>query len=275
MKLAARLHELWAYRELTYNLVVRDLKVRYKNSALGVLWSLLNPLLMMLVFTFVFGVVYANNPKPAYPAFILSGILAWNLFSTSVNGATKSIVSNAHLIKKVYFPREILPLAEVLANLVHYLLGLPVYFALALALGVTPTRWVLFLPAVILVQLCFTLGISFVLATVNVFYRDTQIVMEVIMQAWFFMTPIFYSIDQVLPQGIQRGDLVLSAYDAQRLMRIINPMASIVASYRDVLYRGYQPGIDFFMRTAVTALLFLVVGYLIFQRYSYTFGEEI
>ena len=219
--------------------------------------------------------VYANNPKPAYPAFILSGVLAWNLFSTSVTGATKSIVGNAHLIKKVYFPREILPLAEVMANLVHYLLGLPVYFALALALGVTLTPWVLFLPVVILVQFCFTLGISFVLATVNVFYRDTQIVMQVIMQAWFFMTPIFYSIDQVLPQGIQRGGLVLSAYDAQRLMRIINPMASIVASYRDVLYRGYQPGIDFFLRTAATALLFLVVGYLIFHRYSYTFGEEI
>ncbi len=275
MNLATRVRELWACRELVYNLVVRDLKVRYKNSALGILWSLLNPLLMMLVFTFVFGVIYAENPQPAYPAFILSGILAWNLFSTSVQGATRSIVGNAHLIKKVYFPREILPLSIVLANLVNYLLGLPIYFALALALGVTPTVWVLLLPAVILVQLCFTLGISFILATINVFYRDTQIVMEVIMQAWFFMTPIFYSIHQVLPNGIQRGGISLKGGDAQRLMRILNPMASIVASYRDVLYYGNPPGIDFFMRTIVTALLFLVVGYLIFQRYSSTFGEEI
>jgi ABC-type polysaccharide/polyol phosphate export permease len=276
MNLAEHLRELWAYRELTYNLVVRDLKVRYKNSVLGVLWSLLNPLLMMLVFTFVFGVMYSSrSPLPAYPAFILSGILAWNLFSSSVTATINSVVGNAHLIKKVYFPREILPLSTVLANLVNYLLGLLVYFVLATALGRAPTPWVLLLPVVILVQLCFTLGISFILATVNVFYRDTRLVMEVVMLAWFFMTPIFYSIDQVLPNGISRDGLVLSSYDAQRLMRIVNPMASIISSYRDVLYRGAQPGIDFFMRTAVTALFFLVVGYLFFLRFSPIFGEEI
>lgn len=275
MSLVARVRELWAYRNLIYNLVVRDLKVRYKNSMLGVLWSLLNPLLMMLVFTFVFKVLAGNSSLPAYPAFILSGVLAWNLFSTSVIGATNSIVGNAHLIKKVYFPREVLPIAVVLSNLVNYLLALPVYFILALLLGRSPTIWVLLLPAVILVQLLFTLGVSFVLATVNVFYRDTQIVMEVVMLAWFFMTPVFYSINQVARDGWHVGNIVLSSYDVQRWMRILNPLASIVASYRDVLYWGAQPGIDFFMRTAVTALFFLVVGYLIFHRFSPVFGEEV
>ena len=275
MSLVARLRELWAYRDLIANLVARDLKVRYKNSLLGVLWSLLNPLLMMLVFTFVFQILAGSSDLPAYPAFILSGVLAWNLFSASVTGATNSIVGNAHLIKKVYFPREALPISVVLSNLVNYLLALPVYFVLALALGLNPTGWILFLPAVILVQLTFTLGISFILTTANVFYRNTQIVMEVVLLAWVFLTPVFYPILQVAPQGLRIGGLVLSSFDAQRWLRILNPMASIIASYRDVLYWGVQPGLDFFVRTAVTAFIFLVVGYAIFLRFSPVFGEEI
>ncbi len=275
MNLKAHARELWSFRELIYNLVLRDLKVRYKNSALGILWSLLNPLLMMLVFTFVFKALASRSSLPAYPAFVLSGILAWNLFSTSVIGATNSVVGNAHLIKKVYFPREILPISVVLSNLVNYVLALPVYFVLAAVLGRTPTLWVLFLPVVVFVQLLFTLGISFILATVNVFYRDTQIVMEVVMLAWFFMTPIFYPIEEIGRGGWHIGSLALSGYDVQRLWRIVNPMASIISSYRDVLYYGAQPGIDFFMRTAATAILFLVVGYLIFLRYSPIFGEEV
>jgi lipopolysaccharide transport system permease protein len=275
MSLAARLRELWAYRDLIANLVARDLKVRYKNSLLGILWSLLNPLLMMLVFTFVFQTLAGSSDLPAYPAFILSGVLAWNLFSASVTGATNSIVGNAHLIKKVYFPREVLPISVVLSNLVNYLLALPVYFVLALALGRSLTGWVLFLPAVILVQLTFTLGISFILTTANVFYRDTQIVMEVVLLAWFFLTPVFYPIMQVAPQGVRIGGLILSSFDAQRWLRILNPMASIIASYRDVLYWGVRPGLDFFVRTAATAFIFLVVGYFIFLRFSPVFGEEI
>ena len=275
MSLLARLRELWAYRDLILNLVVRDLKVRYKNSVLGILWSLLNPLLMMLVFTFVFKVLAGNSDLPAYPAFILSGVLAWNLFSTSVMGATGSIVNNAHLIKKVYFPREVLPISTVLSNLTNYLLALPVYLFLATVLGRAPTFWILLLPAVILVQIFFTLGISFILSTINVFYRDTYLVMEVIIQAWFFLTPVFYPISQVGQGGIQIGSLVLSSYDVQRWFRILNPMASIIASYRDLMYWGVQPGFDFLLRTAITAVLFLVAGYLFFLRFSPVFGEEI
>jgi lipopolysaccharide transport system permease protein len=275
MSVVARLRELWAYRGLIHNLVIRDLKVRYKNSALGILWSLLNPLLMMLVFTFVFKVLARGSELPAYPAFILSGVLAWNLFQTSVMGATVSIVGNAHLIKKVYFPREVLPIAVVLSNLVNFLLALPVYFVLATFLGAGPTKWALLLPAVILVQLIFTLGVSFFLATANVFYRDTQIVMEVVLLAWFFMSPVFYPITEVGRGGAHILGMFFKAGDVQRWLRILNPMASILASYRDVLYRGARLGLDFFMRTAVTALLFLVVGYLIFLRFSPVFGEEV
>jgi lipopolysaccharide transport system permease protein len=275
MKLTAQLRELWSYRDLLYNLVTRDLKVRDKNSALGILWSLLNPLLMMLVFTFVFKVLAGSSRLPAYPAFLLSGILAWNLFSSSVLGATNSIVGNAHLINKVYFPRAVLPISVVLSNLVNFLLALPVYFLLATLLGRPPTLWVLLLPVVVVIQLAFTIGISFVLSTANVFYRDTQIFMEVVMLAWFFLTPIFYPISEVGRNGLQIGSLYLSSYDVQRWLRIVNPMASIIASYRDILYWGAKPGLDFLFRTAVTALFFLVIGYLFFLRFSPVFGEEV
>lgn len=275
MNVTTHLRELWAYRDLIVNLVMRDLKVRYKNSALGILWSLLNPLLMMIVFTFVFKVLAGSSKLPAYPAFILSGVLAWNLFSTSVLGATNSIVGNAHLINKVYFPRAVLPISVVFSNLVNFVLALPVYFVLAALLGLTPTQWILLLPIVVLVQLAFTLGVSFGLAAGNVFYRDTAIVMEVVLLAWFFLTPIFYPISEVGRGGFQFGDIVLSSYDVQRWMRILNPMASIIATYRDILYWGAKPGWDFFFRTAVTAAVFLIAGYLIFLRFSPAFGEEV
>lgn len=275
MNVAGHLEELWTYRDLLYNLVSRDVKVRYKNSVLGILWSLLNPLLIMLVFTFVFKVLAGRSQLQAYSAFVLCGILAWNLFSASVVGATNSIVGNGHLIRKVYFPRAVLPLSVVLSNLVNYLLALPVYFALATLLGRSPSVWVLLLPIVILVQLCFTLGVSFILATVNVFYRDTRIVMEVVLLAWFFLTPIFYPISEMGRGGWNILGLALSSFDVQRWMRIVNPMASVIASYRDILYWGARPGLDFFLRTAATAMLFLVVGYLVFLRFSPVFGEEV
>jgi lipopolysaccharide transport system permease protein len=256
MNLAVHMRQLWAYRDLLFNLVIRNVKVRYKNSILGILWSLLNPLLMMLVFTFVFKVLAGNSKLPAYPAFILSGLLAWNLFSTSVRGATGSIVNSGHLIKKVFFPREVLPISIILSNLVNYLLALPVYFVLAAILGKMPT-------------------FSFILATVNVFYRDTEIVIDVVLLAWFFLTPVFYPMTDVAPNGARIAGLVLDSFDVQRWMRILNPMASVIASFRDVLYWGVQPGLDFFLRTAATATLFLIVGYLIFLHFCPVFGEEI
>jgi lipopolysaccharide transport system permease protein len=275
MSLRMHLRELWRYRDLLYNLVLRDLKVRYKNSVLGILWSLLNPLLMMVVFTLVFNVLSGSSDIQPYPAFILSGVLVWNLFAASVTSAIGSIVGNAHLIKKVYFPREVLPMAAVLGNVVNFSLALPVYFLLATLLGLPPTEKILLLPAVLLVQVLFTLGISFILATLNVFYRDTQIVMEVVLLAWFFLTPVFYPLKQVLPNGWTIGGVFLESHVVQRLYRIVNPMASIVATYRDILFWGNWPGLDFFMRTAVTAVLFFAAGYLVFLHFCPVFGEEV
>jgi len=270
----ARLRELWEYRELIRNLVERDLKVRYKNSALGIAWSWLNPLLMMLVLTVVFTVLAAQNDQPAYHVSVLIGILAWNFFSASVVGATGSIVNNAHLIKKVYFPRAALPVSIVLSNMINFAIALPVFFGLAWLSGVPLSGQVwlaIWLPVVLLVQVIFTIGIGLILSTVNVFYRDTQIIMEVVMLAWFFLTPIIYPIAAVPETATVLG----ATLDLRRLVFIANPMASIISSYRDVLYYGRFIGADFFLRTAVTAIVVLLVGYAVFDRYSRRFAEEV
>lgn len=264
-----RFAELYRYRELIRNLVIRDLKVRYKNSILGVLWSLLNPLAMMLVFTVVFTLMLPMNIEH-YPVFFLCGFLPWTFLSASLTGSTNSIVGNASLIKKVYFPREILPIAEILANLINYLIALLVLFVLIVFSPVPLTAAWLMLPLIILAQVMFVGGLAFILSTANVFYRDTQHILEIVMQAWFFLTPIFYSID-ILPKTKM---LLGVTIDVQVWLRRLNPMASLVASYRDVLYRGEFSGADFFLRTFATSLLILVIGFMIFCHFSSVFGEE-
>jgi ABC-type polysaccharide/polyol phosphate export permease len=268
--LNARWRELWLHRELLRNLVVRDLKVRYKNSVLGVLWSLLNPLLMMIVFTAVFTVMRGQDVR-AFPAFVLSGLLPWQFFQNSVSAATGSIVGNGYLINKVYFPREILVISGVLSNLVNFLLALLVLFPIIYLVGISLTFWALLLPLMLFNLVLFTLGISFIVATTNVFYRDVKMIIEVVLLAGFFLTPIFYSIN-TLPQHYELFGIT---WDIQRLMYYLNPMASIIENFQRILYHGNQPAFSFVLRTFLTAGLFLIFGLAIFFRYSNRFGEEV
>ena len=269
--LFSHLRELWEYRELIYSLTVREVKIRYKNSVLGFLWSLLNPLGMMAVFTFVFTVMMPSYEVAKFPIFMLCGLLPWNYFSAGVTASIHSIVSNANLVRKVYFPREVLPIVSVLSNLVNFLLALVVLFGALLLFRVRLSPWVWLLPVLILIQTCFALGVAFFLSALNVFYRDTMMIMEVVMLAWFFLTPVFYPIE-VLPRSYE---FLGVNFNVHRLMYILNPMASLISGYRDLLYWGYRTDIDFFIRTAVTALVVLAAGYWFFGRYSGRFGEEV
>ncbi|RME30743.1 MAG: ABC transporter permease [Thermoflexia bacterium] len=266
-----RLRELWAYRDLVYNLVVRDLKARYKNSILGVAWSWMNPLLMMVVYTVVFNILAGRSNLPHYPVFILCALLPWNFFSSAVAQATNSIVEAAPLIKKVYFPREVLPISAVLSNMVNFLIALPVFFLLALVLGNPITGWALLFPVTLVIQVMFTLGVSFLTATLNVFYRDTRLILDVLLLAWFFLTPIFYPLTTVPERYVLWGIPI----NVRAWLLRLNPMASVISSYRDLLYWGTSTAWDFLVRTAVTALGVLVVGYLVFLHYSPRFGEEV
>jgi ABC-type polysaccharide/polyol phosphate export permease len=268
--MAARLVEVFRYRELLYNLVVRDLKVRYRNSVLGVSWSLLNPLFMMLVFTVVFTVMQQSDIE-RYPVFVLCALLPWNFFLSSVTGATGSIVDSAHLVKKVYFPREVLPLSVVLSNLVNFLLALLVLFGMMAIFRIRLTPWILYLPVLILVQIIFSSGMALFLSTINVFYRDTEHIIDVLMLAWFFVTPVFWD-HRILPE---MASFVGINWPVRRLTFILNPMASLISAYRDILYFGRKIDLAFLSRTIVTALAFLAIGYWIFARYSKVFGEEV
>lgn len=267
-----RMQQLFSYRGLLYYLVLRELKARYKNSILGFLWSLLNPLGMMLVFIVVFGVLRPQADIDRYPIFLLCGLLPWNYFSDSIMGSLTSISHGASLVKKVYFPREILPIAEVLSQLINFLLAFIVLFAILIIFRTNFSPWLLWmLPIVILIQTCFQIGIGLILSTLNVFYRDTAMIMNVAILALFFLTPIFYSVD-LLPATFT---LFGAEWPLRRVFYILNPMASIINLYRDLLYWGRITDMDFFLRTAATAVATLCIGYWIFNRYAGSFGEEV
>jgi ABC-type polysaccharide/polyol phosphate export permease len=269
--LAAGVRDLWRYRNAVLQLTIRELKARYKNTVLGFFWSLLNPIAMMLVFTAVFTVFLPNNNIENYPLFVLCGLLPWNFLSAGILTGISSITSNGNLVNKVYFPREVLPLSSVLANLVNFLLALVVLFVLLLIFQTPISPWIWLLPVVILLHTAFVLGLALILSTLNVFYRDTLMVMDVIMLAWFFLTPVVYSL-QILPESYE---LLGRTVDIQRLVYIFNPMASIISTYRDLLYFGYRTDLDFFVRTAITSFAILAFGYWFFRTYSHRFGEEV
>ena len=267
--MGAHIGELIRYRSLVMNLVLRDLKVRYRNSVLGFVWSLLNPLLMMIVFTFVFTIIIPSGSIENFPIFLLAGLLPWQFFSNSIGMATRSVVDNAHLIKKVYFPREALPLAGVLSNLVNFLLALIVLFSLFPLFRMGVTSWVFFLPVIILIQSLFTLGLAFVLSSLNVFYRDVQHIMDTLMLIWFFLTPVFYSLEDMQPV------LNKLSVNLRTLIYILNPMASLIEAYRAVLYQGRAPCFMYLGMTTLIALLAFVIGFMVFNRYSPVFSEEL
>jgi len=271
LHVTARVRELWRYRELIRNLLISSLKSRYKNSALGFVWSLLNPLGMMLVFTIVFGFLMPDVRVENYPLFVLTGLLPWNFFQASINAGMYSVVGSSNLVKKVYFPREVLPIATVLSQLINFLLAFAVLFVALVVFQASFSPWLWTLPFVILIQTVFSTGVVLVLSTLNVFYRDTAMIMEVVMLAWFFLTPVVYSV-ALLPETILVGGFTVPL---QRMVYILNPMASLIAIYRDLLYWGYRTDIDFFVRTALTAIAVFAFGYWFFLRYSNRFGEEL
>ncbi|MEZ4593440.1 MAG: ABC transporter permease [Chloroflexota bacterium] len=272
-----KLREVFAYRNLLKNLVIRDLKARYKNSILGIVWSLLNPLLMMAVYTVLFTILIPNDDIEKYPIFILVALIPWQFHTTTLMSSTGSIVNNSAIIKKVYFPRILLPTAAMLSNFVNFLLACTILLILLYAFGIGLTIYALWVPLILLTQIIFLLGLAYILSTLQAFYRDTLMILEVGLLAWFFLTPVFYPFERFGEQAELWGIVINPA----RLMRWINPMASIIDGYRTVLWGNVGssgPGpMDplALLRTFVTAVLIFLIGYVVFSRSEHLFGEKL
>ncbi len=281
-----RARRLWQYRELGSNLVRSELKAKYQDSVLGFLWTLLNPLLYLAVFTLVF-TGFLRNAVPLYGIYLLSGLLAWNLFSVGLASATTSIVGNGSLVQKVWFPREVLPLAAIGAAVVNFFFQLIVLVAGLLIFQRSPDwSWLwLCIPAVLDVVLLLV-AFGLLLSAVNVYFRDVQHFLELGLLAWFWMTPIVYQYDFI-------ADRLAATRFGERLI-FLNPMVSVVATLQRAIYNPtHEIGTEaepFFDRmlshgqgwylgglafTAAFALVVLTVGIMVFDRLEGNLGEEI
>jgi ABC-type polysaccharide/polyol phosphate export systems, permease component len=258
--LALDLQELWAYRELLYFLMWRDVKVRYKQTALGVVWVVLQPLLMMLVFTFLFGrVAGIKSDGLPYSLFAYTGLLMWTFFSSAVNAAGNSLVNSAALITKVYFPRMLVPAAAVGATLVDFAVA---FIPLAIMMVFWKVRFtsnLLLLPIFIIIVVVLALGVGMWMAALNVKYRDIRLALPFLLQLWFFASPIIY------PLSLFEGKV--------RWLLGLNPMAGIIEGFRVSLY-GHKPfdwsTIAF---AGVVAIIFLVYATYNFRRAERRFAD--
>jgi ABC-2 type transport system permease protein len=280
-----RHREIFRYRELLANLIRKELKVKYKNSALGFLWSLLNPLLMLSIYGVALG-FFLRAGLPWFPFYLLSGILAWNLLTAALNGSTGAFVNNANLISKVYFPRAILPLSTVGASLVHFVLQLFVLGGAMLIFGYE-RRWdagFVLLPFALIVEVLLVAGLGLALATLNVLFRDVQHLLEVGLLAWFWMSPIVYASAWV-HERMARIPFLWQAY-------LLNPMTPIVLGFQRALYVqrdvATQNGVIHVLVDApigwyakrlafagVSACLLVVVAWWLFHRLEGRLAEEL
>ena len=253
---------LWEYRELLYFLTWRDLKVRYKQTAIGVVWVVLQPLLIMAVCSIFFGLL-ARVPSDGfpYPLFIFTGLLPWQLFAGALGDCSSSLVTNQNLITKIYFPRLVIPIAAVLPRVVDFVCALFVLLAMMLYYGISPT-WALWtLPLFILLVVTTSFGVGLWLSALNVEYRDVRYVVPFITQFWFFVSPVAYPSSLVPEQW--------------RLLYGLNPVVGVVEGFRwAVLGKSEGPGAWLAVPIAVTLLL-LIGGLYYFRRVEKNFADEV
>ncbi len=239
LRMSRRIGDVYARREILLNLVRKELKVKYASSVLGAAWSLLNPVVFLAVFTFVTRIT--GNTLPHYPVYLLSGLLAWNLFSISLTTGARSVIDNANLVKKVSFPREILPLSSIGVALVDYVLQMGVLLLFMIVTGYG-FRWpeIALLPLAFLTLLAFTAAMTFWMAAVNVRYRDVQHLLNVGLLVWFWMTPIVYATYLVQRELAGRTFLGISLFR----IYLLNPLTPIVEGLHRALYAVVAPVVD-------------------------------
>lgn len=252
----------WRYRELLLNMVSREIKVRYKQSILGYFWVILNPFFQMLVMTFVFGIIFKiktwNLP---YPIFLYAGLLPWNFFSVGLSSATNSLVEYSALIKKIYFPRELLPTASVFAKIVDLVLASSVFVLFLIIFRVSVSFNIFWILPIFLIQLIFTLGLSYFLSAFNLFYRDVQYLFNLILTLWLYLTPVFYPVD-IVPERL-------------RFVYSINPMSVLINAYRQAIFTNKTPNLFHLGIALVLSLLTFFIGGKVFKKLEGRFADVV
>lgn len=242
------------YKDLIKELVVRDVKLKYRRSVLGYVWSILNPLLIMIVMTVVFSAMFKRNIEN-YPVYLLCGRMTYDFFTTSTNAAMRSVTGNAALMKKTYIPKYIFTVAKVTSSMVDYIFSLGALFIVMIATRAPFHPTILLLPLVFAQIYLFCTGLGFLLAELHVFFRDIQYIYRAITVAWLYMTPIFYPIEQ-LPSSVGM------------MIKLFNPLYYYVAQMRDLVLYGRMPGPRIFWGGWIFGILMMIIGVGVFQKYK-------
>jgi lipopolysaccharide transport system permease protein len=255
------LKELWGYRELLFFLVWRDVKVRYKQTFLGAAWAILQPLLSMVVFSFFFGkLAKLSSDGLPYPIFNYSAMLPWTYFSGALSGAAGSLVNNANMLTKIYFPRIILPISAVFSGLVDFCFAFTVLIVMMIIYGIQPTIYVCLLPFFIILAMITALGVGMWMTVFNVRYRDVRYVLPFLIQIWFYATPVVYS-----------SSLLDEPW---RTLYGLNPMVGVVEGFRWALLGQQPPGPMIWLSVLVSLIIF-ISGMLYFSKRETTFADEV
>jgi ABC-2 type transport system permease protein len=255
------LKEIWDYRTMISSLIQRDLRGRYKGSVLGFAWTFLNPLLQLAVYTIVFSNIMRAGIEDYY-LFLFVALIPWIFFSASVTGGASCILSQKEMIKKIYFPREVLPIAHVTCQLVNMLFSFIVIFAVLIISGKGISLYaLLFLPIVIFAEYLMAISIAMITSALTVYLRDLEHILIIVTMAWQFLTPVMYSIDMVP--------------DSFRDIFYLNPMTPIIVAYRDILYYKQAPELGTLLHGFIFSVVLLVVGWIVFGHLKKHFAEEL
>ena len=254
-----RIKEIYEYRAMIFSLVKRDLRGRYKGSVLGFLWTFLNPLLQLMVYTFVFSTIMRAGIEDYY-LFLFVALVPWTYFAACVSGGASSIMGQADMVNKIYFPREVLPISHVMSQLINMLLtGVVVILVVIFSGKGINLLACAYLPIVILIETMLGLGLAFLLSAWTVFFRDLQYIIGIVIMAWQFMSPVMYSTDLVP--------------DRFRTLFYLNPMTPIIGAYRDILYYKKVPDISTFSSGIIMGIAFLIMGWIVFDKLKRRFAE--
>ena len=253
---------IFAYRELLYNLIKRQTKSRFKQSALGIMWAVLKPAGTVMILTIVFS-YFAKFPSEGipYPLFSFAALLPWTLFTSAVGAGVPSLVSNANLVTKVYFPREILPLSSIISASLDTLISAVIFIGLLFFYKVGITLNVLYVIPVVVIELVFSFGLVLLLAAANVWYRDVSYASGLLIQFWMYLTPVIYPLSMVP--------------DRFKKIYVLNPMVGIVEGFRSALLKGIMPDMSLLGVSAVIAIVTLIAGYAVFKSKEFDFADVI